>query len=206
MCRGFVCFHDNKWRAVPESSLMAEWKRGQKIESGGLQRIIAVERRWLLPASVDREQGGQLPISPCAQPSSPVVSCDYTVTSIRPQRRGRRVAGSGVCRGWRGFDLSLTKTLHIKNTCSQFMTVYIHISAATTINWQLLLHTDGFWWELRSYKGRLRLKSNVWTDDLSLQNPTRAGSFTDGCKVDSDCCFQVSYIIKTTTFHICWET
>lgn len=114
MCRGFVCFHDNKWRAVPESSLTAEWKRGQKIESGGLQRIIAVERRWLLPASVDREQGGQLPISPCAQRSSPVVSCDYTVTSIRPQRRGWRVAGSGVCRGWRGFDLSLTKTLHIK--------------------------------------------------------------------------------------------
>lgn len=82
----------------------------------------------------------------------------------------------------------------------------VSIVHESVINWQLLLHTDGFWWELRSYKGRLRLKSNVWTDDLSLQNPTRAGSFTDGCKVDSDCCFQVSYIIKTTTFHICWET
>ena len=142
MCRGFVCFHGNKWRAVQDSSLMAEWKRGRKIESGGLQRNITVERLWLLAASVDREQGGQLPISPCAQRSSPAVSCDYTVTSIRPQQRGQRVAGSAVCRGRRGFDLSLTKTLQIKNTCSQFMSVYIHISVLLSASFMSLWWTD----------------------------------------------------------------
>lgn len=121
-------------------------------------------------SSVDREQGGQLPISPCAHRSSPVVSCDYTVTSIRPQQRGRRVAGSGVCRGWRGFDLGLTKTLHVKNTCSQFTTVHIHISAPLSASFTSLRWTDSccFIWTA-SDESRGRIKGDyAWNQMFEL--------------------------------------
>lgn len=40
----------------------------------------------LLPAPVESEERGQLPMKPCVQGSLPAAACDDTVTSIKPQR------------------------------------------------------------------------------------------------------------------------
>lgn len=61
--------------------------------------MVAVSLHFagLLPAPVESEERGQLPMKPCVQGSLPAAACDDTVTSIKPQRSSfKRAAFSGA--------------------------------------------------------------------------------------------------------------
>lgn len=101
----------------------------------------------LLPAPVESEERGQLPMKPCVQGSLPAAACDDTVTSIKPQRSSfKRVAFSGAAEvvwvqraeskrhrsQWVKWHKIKKQTLGIKTTCSKNALVKVNLSAAVS--------------------------------------------------------------------------